>query len=188
MLRNKRWVWAALAVFLLAGVALLVSVVTAPRSISAALLPTAEYLEQNPLPTPEFISKWSNKGNRLWVDVSQRPFARVELSVDEVRRHIIEREQLTIDGSMIRPTGNIFSYLTLSCANSACYGGAITFPFDIGYLSSGLHLAEFTITDLDGVEHSYTWAFRYDANFPTSDPAALPTLMILPTKTPTATP
>ena len=178
--------WAVLlALFLLADVALLLSVLTAPRPISSALLPTAAYLEQNPAPTPEFISNFLTREDRVCVDVSQRPFARVGVSVEVLGQYIIKNQQFKIDDTQVEPTGNIFTYLTRSIENGKEYGGDITFCFDIGKLKSGLHLATMTIPDFDGVEHTYTWAFRYDANFPTSDPNVLLTPLTLPSLTPT---
>lgn len=70
MLRKKTWTWGVLlAIFLLADMFLLLSVLTAPHSISSALLPTAEYLEQNPAPIPEFITRLSNGEDRLCAEV-----------------------------------------------------------------------------------------------------------------------
>jgi hypothetical protein len=65
-------------------------------------------------------------------------------------------------------------YLNLLCQDN------ITFCYAKKGLNEGLHLAEVSLTDPDGVEHTYSWAFRYDPNFPTADPNILPTLAPLP--------
>lgn len=187
MLKNKRWLWAAvLAVFLTADALLLLSVLTAPRSITSALLPTAEYLEQNPAPTPEFISDFRTVENKVCIDVSQRPFARENLSAQELSTYIMKHEQFKIDGVVVTPNLNVWVTTSLSLEDGKEYGGPLTFCFDTENLSAGLHLASIAIPDLDGVEHTYSWAFRHDPNFPTADPNILPTLAPLPTETPSA--
>jgi hypothetical protein len=184
MLRKKAWTWGVLlAVFLLVDALLLLSVLTAPRSITSALLPTAEYLEQNPAPTPEFITNLSNRANRLCAEVSQRFFAKVGIGIEELRQHIERNEQFRLDGTQVPPV-SAFVWLTANLEDGKEYGGEINFCVDTGNLSSGLHLASITIPDLDGVKHTYFWAFRYDPNSPTADPNILPTLMPLPTLTP----
>jgi hypothetical protein len=185
MLRKKAWVWGVLlAVFLLADAGLFLSVLTAPRSISSALLPTAEYLEQNPAPTPEFITNLLNRANRLCAEVSQRFFAKVGISIEELRQHIERNEQFRLDGTQVPPV-SAFVWLTATFRDGKAYGGEINFCVDIGNLSPGIHLASITIPDFDGVEHTYSWAFRYDPNYPTADPNILPTLAPLPTESPT---
>lgn len=197
MLRQKAWVGGVLlAVFLLADAALFLSVLTAPRPISSALLPTAEYLEQNPTPTPEFIERvevapcW-NITLCLTVEIRERPFARAGISADELTPYLFKNSIIQVDGHPLIKSMESPSVFT--CDTSASSGdasqaicwGLLTIHVDISDISSGLHLASITIPDLDGVEHSYSWAFRYDPNFPTADPNILPTLARLPTETPT---
>jgi hypothetical protein len=185
MLRKKAWVWGVLlAVFLLADAALFLSVLTAPRPISSALLPTAEYLEQNPAPTPEFITRLSHGEDRLCAEVHPRFFAKVGVTGTELHQQLAKNLRFLVDSSQM-PLVSQFAWATNTCENGKCYGGEINFCVDIGNLSPGLHLASITIPDLDGIEHTYSWAFRYDPNFPTAHPNILPTLAPLPTETPT---
>jgi hypothetical protein len=185
MLPKKAWTWGVLlAVFLLVDALLLLSVLTAPRSITPALLPTAEYLEQNPAPTPEFITQVFNGANRVCAEVSQRFFAKVGISIEELHQHIEKNEQFRLDGTQVQPV-SASVWLTANLEDGKVYGGEIYFCVDTGNLSPGLHLASITVPDLDGIEHTHSWAFRYDPNSPTSDPNILPTLMPLPTLTPT---
>ena len=185
---KKRLIWVLLAVFLLTDAALFLSVLVAPSStLNAALLPTTQYLEQNPAPTPEFITNLSNRSDRLCAEVSQRFFAKVGVRIEELRQHIERNEQFKLDGTQVPPVSS-FTWLTANLENGKVYGGEINFCVDTGKLTAGLHLASITIPDFDGVEHSYTWAFRYDPNAPTSDPNILPTAMILPSITPPPTP
>lgn len=186
MLKNKRWLWAAvLAVFLTVDALLLLSVLTAPRSITAALLPTAEFLEQNPAPTPEFITQVFNGGDRVCAEVHPRSFARVGVTGTELHQHLAKNLRFLVDGSQM-PLVSQYAWATNTCENGKCYGGEINFCVDPGDLSAGLHLASITIADLDGVEHTYSWSFRYDPNAPTADPNILPTLAPLPSLTPSS--
>jgi hypothetical protein len=176
-----------LAVFLLADVALFLSVLTSPRPISSALLPTAQYLEQNPASTPEFIIGLREGNNRLCAEVHPRFFAKVGITATELGQYLRENQQFRIDSYQL-PLASSFAWATNTCENGKCYGGEINFCIDTAHLNAGLHLASITIPDFDGVEHTYTWAFRYDPNAPTSDPNIMPTLAALPTVTPSPTP
>lgn len=188
MFAKKRLIWVLLAVFLLADTALFLSVLLAPPSApNATFLATAQYLEQNPAPTPEFITSQSNMADRLCAEVSQRTFAKVGVSAEELRQHLSQNQKFKVDGIQM-PLASSLSWLTMTFKDGKEYGGEINFCVDTSGLGAGLHLASITIPDFDGVDHTYFWAFRYDPNEPTSDPNALPTPAILPSEIPTASP
>jgi hypothetical protein len=62
-------------------------------------------------------------------------------------------QRFTIDGYLTG--GDMFGSLAWQ---TAC--------FDVSNLSAGLHLASVELTTRDGVEHTYSWAFRIE---PTPD-------------------
>src|SRR5262245_61990121 len=107
---SKRLVWILLAGFILVDIALLLSVLFAtPRSLSSTLLPTAEYLEQNPAPTPEFISTYSIQAasgfdleRSMFVTINEEPFARQGISADEITGHIFDNHNIYVDGSSVK--------------------------------------------------------------------------------------
>jgi hypothetical protein len=178
MFRKMGVVWGMLAVFLTADVLLLLSVLTAPPAPLSLdrLLPTAEYLEQNPQPTPDFIAKYSiistqvNSDNKQLVHVSLReePFARVALSADDLTKHLLSAYRLDVDNTpmsvyyAIQTQPLICEGLSRDISQDRCWGGDIELYFDVSDLDVGLHLAEITVTDLEGVPHSFSWAFRID--------------------------
>jgi hypothetical protein len=198
MFGKKRLTWVVLAIFLTADVALFLSVVFAPKSINATLVPTAEYLEQNPAPKPDFVIAYSTIASTfidlkkaMSITISQEPFAHIGNSGDEVSQHILHNHHIEIDGTPVETNGINFDSLTcqdlsgkLDQSQQKCWSGPTEIYFDVSELSAGLHLATITIPDFDGVEHTYSWAFRYDPNAPTADPNVMPTLAVLPTETP----
>lgn len=177
---------AVLALFLLADVVLLLSVLTAPLaplSLNPALIPTAEYLLENPAPKLGFIS-FPQLPTDCAINISLVQYRPTNSPIKDNFTFIVDGVQAQSSPYLLISSGG-----PLSCRgqspNLKCQDG-ITLCYVKAGLNNGLHLAEVTLTDLDGVEHTYSWAFRYDANFPTSDPNVLPTAAILPTETPTA--
>lgn len=72
-----------------------------------------------------------------------------------------------MDGVEVQTSPHIFisELLPLSCAGNSstgltCWGGGITICYEANTLSAGLHLAEIRVTDLEGIVHSFSWAFR----------------------------
>ncbi len=111
-------------------------------------------------------------------------FAQLGVTAQELVEYLNRNQRFIVDDSQI-PLASSLAWATNTCKNGKCYGGEINFCVDTGNSSPGLHLASIIIPDFDGVEHTYSWAFRYDPNFPTLDPNILPTLAPLPTETPT---
>jgi hypothetical protein len=198
---KKRLIWVLLALFLLTDAALFLSVLLKPPTESNAnFVVTAQYLEQNPAPTPEFIVDYSTQAasnfdlkQSMSITISEESFARQGISTDKVEREITKNLEVFIDGNPVKSDNILLDTLTCAASDASldsskirCWGGPIEIFFDVSGLSTGLHLASITTPDYDGVEHSYSWAFRYDPNEPTSDPNILPTPMILPSETPSA--
>jgi hypothetical protein len=171
MFRNTRLAWLVLAVFLTADALLLLSVLTAPPAplfLNAALVPTAEYLEQNPQSVLGFLLlTQSGMQCDLSVTIDPKPFAQGGVSADQLSSHLEENYRVMIDGVEVQSSRYIFisKLLGLSCEGNSstgltCWGGSITICYSANNLLPGLHLAEITVTDLDDVPHSYAWAFR----------------------------
>jgi hypothetical protein len=181
---KKRLLWGILivSVFVLVGAWWVLFLPLTPLSPDPALIPTAEYLLENPAPKPEFIF------------FPQSPAVCViHISLTQYRptnSPIKDNFAFAIDGVQAQSSPYLFTSSggALSCRdqspNLVCQDG-ITLCYDKKGLNEGLHLAEVSLTDPEGVEHTYSWAFRYDFNSPTSDPNILPTLAPLPTETPT---
>jgi hypothetical protein len=172
MFRSTRLAWIILAVFLLADALLLLSVLTAPLSLDPAFLPTAEYLDQHPQPIPDFIAEYSQNiepclsiENSIYVAVNQRPFARVGTSAGALGQYLFENYSVKIDNQPVKT--DAAQLTTLLCEdgelgdpNAKCFGGSMGVCVDTSLANPGLHLAEITVTDLDGIPHSFSWAFR----------------------------
>jgi hypothetical protein len=185
--RKKRLLWGILlvSVFVLVGAWWLLFLPLVPLSLNAALVPTAEYLLENPAPKPEFISFFQSSSFPTDCPIKINLF-----QYRPTNSPIRDNFTLIIDGVQVQSLPYLLSSEggPLSCRGQSpdliCLD-AITLCVVKAGLNEGLHLAEVSLTDPDGVEHTYSWAFRYDPNSSTSDPNALPTLARLPTETPT---
>jgi hypothetical protein len=120
--------------------------------LSPALLPTAEYLERNPIQPRGFISGVASRPNEdrticLTMVTFTNPL-RASTTVDW-----LAGQRFSIDGYFTFP-----SVIGPLAWQTAC--------FDVSNLSAGLHLGSVELTTRDGVKHTYTWAFRLE---PTPD-------------------
>lgn len=119
--------------------------------LTSALMPTAQYLEQNPLPRPAVISSVDVRPNQLrdlCFTVNTYP-PTPSTTASEGVKHSIQ-----IDG---------YSALLSAIFGTGSYSSQCAY---VGNLSVGLHLASAEVTTRDGIEHTYTWAFRIE---PTPD-------------------
>jgi hypothetical protein len=165
------------------------------QSLDPALLPTAEYLEQNPVPAPEFFIKPADfsarpncfeiDGTALW-EVGDLEPSEQNLSdyVANFRKHF----QITIDDIAV-PDEKLEIEMHLAPAyvfdnHHNIIGRAAYWPicFGMEYLSNGLHIASVETTTTSGIKHSYSWAFRVTNTTP-----EVPTIVVLSSLTPSGT-
>jgi hypothetical protein len=142
-----------------------------------ALVATAEYLEQNPQPTPEFLVAYPSMSNdSLCIGINQGVLGEdtdAEIFFDNQSVEIV---RVWIGGSLILDGGKEYS------ANK-------TFCFSRPNLPVGLHVGMVKFTTISGAVYFYSWAFRLDEIDSVTVPVELPTLAALPSLTPSpATP
>ena len=144
------------------------------------LIPTAEYLEQNPLPTPEFISELSFISNGF-AEFSKSFCAEIDQSHFWVRYSDFPDHQASVigiqvyvDGDPLTSADMIYSIPLVSITTVedefgnevGWYPSPYTLCFNVGNQSNGLHIAVLEVNGLSGVSQSHTWAFRIE---PTPD-------------------
>ena len=121
--------------------------------LAPALMPTAEYLERNPIEQPRFIRRADSRpdeDNEICVTMtlstlpSNTPSAEVDL---------FEGKNFYIDGYLAG--GDMIGTIQV-----------LGLCVDVSGLSARLHLGSVDVTTRDGVEHTYSWAFRIE---PTPD-------------------
>jgi len=120
-----------------------------PSSPSPPILLTAEYLEQNPLPTPEYIMESALSVYRVEIDdeelcLNVAPYA--------ITQTLYEGSG---DGYRFRINARSRSWFR---HNWNTYGGRVC--ADISDLDRGIHLGEFEILEADQVIDSYQFSFR----------------------------
>jgi hypothetical protein len=137
-----------------------------------ALVATAEYLEQNPLPTPEFLVAYPSTSNdSLCIGINQGVLGEdtdAEIFFDNQSVEIL---RVWVGGSLILDGGRGYS------ANK-------TFCFSRPNLSVGSHIGTVKLTTVSGAVYFYSWVFRLDEIDSVTVPVELPTLAALPTLTP----
>ncbi len=165
-LRPKWLIWILLAALIFADAALLLFAPLTPISPNQLLLPTAEYLLQNPALKPDFLSiQYEDLGcSGVGVSINEKPFAEYGLPEKELSDHISKNFTLTLDGIQAQSSPYAFRYsnLMLNCdgasPNLKCWSWVQMCYVKAG-LNAGLHLAEFAFTDMSGKQYSYQWAF-----------------------------
>jgi hypothetical protein len=160
------------------------------QSLDPSLVPKAEYLEQNPLPLPDFFTRTTGQyqgaesfeidGKALWEPGDSSPAGN-----DSYSSEFTSRLKITIDGKAV-PEEKLMIRMHLAPdyvfnKDGTIIGMAAYWLIDIStdYLSSGLHIAMVSVITTSGKLHSYTWAFRVKESL-TSTPAISPA----PTPTP----
>jgi hypothetical protein len=165
----------------LIAILLCVACVAGQQSVDLEIVATAEYLERNPQPTPEYLNGQTSR--QMTLDGSPA------LCVS-IRQSVLQSDttaQITIDGE------------NATHVETWVYGGALLQAptsasafkdhcFSIGRLSPGLHLANIQLTVTSGQVYTYSWSFRVSEALLIVEPAAMPTLVPLPTLTPSSTP
>jgi hypothetical protein len=148
----------------------------AKQSLDPALVATAEYLEQNPLPTPEFLVSYPSTSNdALCIGIDQGVLGEdtdAEIHFDNQEVEIL---RVWIGGSLIRDNGNGHS-------------ASKTFCFSRPNLPIGLYIGTVKLTSVSGAIYFFSWAFRLGEIDSLTIPAEMPTLAILPSLTPSSTP
>lgn len=159
-LRRRLIITAVLLLIAFAGIVVrsitnALSHLTPYGELAPALMPTAEYLERNPIRRPVFIS-----------GADSRPNNRNEMCLGMVINTISALNgRATVDA---RVTVDLYAGHTVAIDGYTALGsllGSVTHQgacFDVSNLSAGLHLASVELTTRDGIEHTYTWAFRIE--------------------------
>jgi hypothetical protein len=137
---------------------------------------TAEYLEQNPLPTPEF---WDGVSWGTMIDGSPDNC----VSIKQFVLHSDTTARLTIDGKASVEVESWF-YTGARLDAPTPYAGYKSYCFSIEDFSVGLHLAAIEVSTTSGEQYLYKWALRISEEMLTPEPLQLPTLAPLPSLTP----
>jgi hypothetical protein len=178
---------------------LLCAACSTKQSLDPALVPTAEYLEQNPLPTPESLFQLRPSSSfsltsygSICLKINQQPFWIPSDSDIEIQPVIVSF-RTTVDGS-ISPTAYAllpFSYIEHITDEHdqeiGWYPSDFEYCFEVGGLDVGLHIASIDMIGLTGKTTSYTWAFRIEES-QIQATFIPPTLFGLPMLTPTTAP
>jgi hypothetical protein len=138
----------AFAGIVIRGITNAFSHLTPYGELAPALMPTAEYLERNPIYPPYFIrhpASLPNENNEICMTMMLRATHRnASAEVDWFAGKNFYIDGYLAGGDMI---GTIQT---------------MHLCVDVSNLSTGLHLASVELTTRDGVEHTYTWAFRIE--------------------------
>lgn len=150
-------------------------------SLDPALLPTAEYLEQNPLPTPPFM-------------IGSYPGAMIDgspakcLAIFQSDLHSDTLAQVRIDTKSAEKVEIWDSGQAVVIDFPNVYSSHRDFCFAISNLSVGLHLGNIEFIAATGEKHHYLWSFHISEHDLNPNPAPLLTPVVLPSLTPASTP
>jgi len=136
---------------------------TIPRQpLPKELAPTAEYLQSNPFPTPEFIVRVDEvagslpdfssleSGEGICLLITDAPFLTDEAFNNPFRANAWGNIDIQVDAIAL-------SAEQVSIARTDAPGNT-HICFDTDYLRAGVHLATIVIT-VDSFDYPYTWAF-----------------------------
>jgi hypothetical protein len=175
------------------------------QNLSPTLMPTAKYLEQNPLPTPEYATHFTRITNysgfvesgycAVVFGINEVPLGERGYNAEQFDQHLSTSIHISIDNIPV-PDGNvdIVNGITFQGVldEDGRIVGSVGGPLDVcAYVTSlapGLHLATVQFTTAGGTSYSYTWTFLMDDRTPPPTPlSGLPTPVVLPSFNPSPT-
>ena len=136
-----------------------------PRSpVPPELAPTADYLNQHPMPTPVYVLKVSAQAEQLdrfspigWgeavcLTIDDDSFVPSAQAGDLSRPSMWDEIHIAVDGTLLRD-----DQIGIQDTDSP---GVLFVCFDTDYLAAGIHLAALNVT-VNGIDSvfTYTWAF-----------------------------
>ncbi len=136
-------------------------------TLPAEFAPTAEYLEQNPLPVPEVFSLWEEECFQIMGDSILEPGDR-RMDYDDIKA----RTSLRVDDYPLAMNGLAGTMLTSLVFTDSDGNSVVTsdmfvcfsdIPRLLGiHLTPGLHMAMVEVTTTSGIVYSHTWTFRVE--------------------------
>ncbi|MEO8607867.1 MAG: hypothetical protein ABI690_08305 [Chloroflexota bacterium] len=136
------------------------------RNLSPELVPTAEYLSQNPTTLPNFIG-WIDPPPGATLSPGQRPCVQILSKVlgggivtEDWVEHVESSTQFIINK---RPIALGTWVYILRAGGKGGTGGELEFCVE-PQVEAGLHLIEVQVSSVSGATYTYSWVFRMSSS------------------------
>ncbi len=149
--------------------AILMACTACAGSPATSFIQTAEYIQSNPISTPEFIASIGYREDicgdgYIYIVIYQGALWEPDNDATELQHHIGQNTQLSINGTTTAPPGALVVSM-LGMDNGIPtdrFNAPIEFCFPLDNLTPGTYLARIDTSTMSGEELSYTWALQIE--------------------------